>query len=192
MSGTPPTARRRRGSCDATNDRHIDAHQVVGFASELEPLASWGSMRDSVQIDLNVAADDGYRHLCHVEHASRWGVGVAGIRVLERDDSARPVRVRFVAMPARGSVAYELAYAYEPAQWAVRWWTTADGPRQLRGRARFVPTGPGRCRMRYEIDSTLTGPLPAWARAVLAEESAASIAFAFRRWVEGAAPGDRS
>ena len=42
----------------------------------------------------------------------------------------------------------------------------------------------GRCCMTYAVASATSDALPSWARAVLDEESAETVAYAFRRWIE--------
>ncbi len=137
-----------------------------------------------VGVDIAASPDQCYRALCDVERIPEWVAGVAEVTVLERDDRDRASRVRFTSMPSRGSLSYELVYEYEHDARIVRWHTVEVALRDLRGKAQFVELGGGRCRMTYAISNETADRLPGWARAVLDEESAQKVAYAFRRWVE--------
>lgn len=135
-------------------------------------------------VDIAASADQCYRLLCDVERIPEWVAGVAEVTILERDDRDRAWRVRFTGMPSRGSLSYELVYEYEQDARIVRWQTVEVALRDLRGKARFDELDGGRCRMTYAIRNDTGDQLPSWARAVLAEESAEKVAYAFRRFVE--------
>jgi len=137
-----------------------------------------------VGVDIAASADQCFALLCEVERLPEWVAGVADVMVLERDDAGRARRVRFTGMPSRGSLSYELVYEYDQAARIVRWHTVEVALRDLRGKARFDELDGGRCTMTYTVRSETAEQLPSWARAVLDEESAEKVAYAFRRWVE--------
>ena len=140
------------------------------------------SARAEVEIAAN--ADECYRRFCAVERVDEWVPGIAEIAVLETDGAGRATRVRYGGMPARGSLSYELRYDYDDASLTVRWRTVDVALRDLSGEARFTAIEGGRCRLSYGTTNATSEDLPAWARAVLDEESPQKVAFAFRRWLE--------
>ncbi|RMH39508.1 MAG: hypothetical protein D6689_16420 [Deltaproteobacteria bacterium] len=149
-------------------------------------------MRTEARVSIERSADDCYQLMCDVERAPAWLAGLAAVEVVERDADGRVVRAWFTAMPARGSLRYALRYDYDPAQRVVQWRSEEVALRELRGEARFTPAAPAdsrrgdRCILTYVQEHATSDALPAWARAVLAEESAEAVACAFRRWVETA------
>lgn len=126
-----------------------------------------------------------YQLLCAPHRVPEWVPGVADAHILATDDRGRPTRVRFVAMPARGSIEYVVGYDYDDAARRVRWANENTELREMRGEATVLDhNAPDACIVRYALRAAPGESLPPWAQAVLAEESPETVAYAFRRWAE--------
>ncbi len=137
-----------------------------------------------VTVDIAASAQLCYARLCAVDRIPEWLSGVADVVPLDTDDRDRATRVRFVSMPGRGSLAYELLYEYDDATRTIRWRSVEVALRDLRGHATFHDVGPGQCRLEYGMHNATSDALPGWARDVLGEETPEKVAYAFRRWIE--------
>ncbi|HTM21832.1 MAG TPA: SRPBCC family protein, partial [Kofleriaceae bacterium] len=76
--------------------------------------------------------------LADVGRVPEWVPGVADAQVLDRDPAGRALRVRFVGMPAAGSLEWVLRYGYDDHARCLRWQSDDDddGERSLEGEAR--------------------------------------------------------
>jgi hypothetical protein len=164
----------------------------------------------AASVDLACAAERGWALLADVRRVPEWVPGVADAEVLESDAAGRAVLVRFVSMPAAGSLDYVLRYSYDEGARTLRWWTD-DAPRSgaqrasaraerelaarderalrsLEGEAR-ISERPGGCRLDYVLTTWAARTLPAWAQASLADDTPERTARAFQRWVTSSAAG---
>jgi len=136
-------------------------------------------------VDVACSAEQCWRLLADVLRVPEWVPGVAAAEVVEADADGRPLVVRFIGMPAAGSLDYVLRYGHDDQLRTLRWRSQDDaGERHLEGEARVVDLGDGRCRLHYVLTSWNARSLPGWAQATLADDTPERTAGAFRRWAE--------
>ena len=137
----------------------------------------------TASVDLDCSAERAWSLLADVRRVPEWVPGVADASVLETDAAGRAVRVRFVGMPAAGSLVYVLRYRYDDAARTLRWLTDVGDDRSIEGEAR-ISERPGGCRLDYVLSTWSARSLPTWAQATLADDTPQRTARAFKRWVE--------
>jgi hypothetical protein len=86
---------------------------------------------------------------------------VKDVRILERDEEGRGLRVDYRAAALGKSIRYVLEYDYSEAPRAFSWkFVEGDMLRRLDGSYRFEPDGPASTRVHYELAVELAVPLP--------------------------------
>ncbi|MGI8796660.1 MAG: SRPBCC family protein [Acidimicrobiia bacterium] len=94
------------------------------------------------------------------ERYPEWAKDVKQVKVLERDDEGRGVRVEYRAAALGRSTGYVLEYDYSEAPRAFSWkLVEGDMLRQLDGRYGFEPDGEG-TRVSYDLTADPSIPLP--------------------------------
>lgn len=89
-----------------------------------------------------------------------WAKDVKQVKVLDRDDEGRGLRVEYRAAALGRSTRYVLEYDYGKAPAAFSWkLVEGDMLRQLDGRYGFEPDGEG-TRVSYELTADPSIPLP--------------------------------
>ncbi len=135
-------------------------------------------------VDLACSADDAWSRLADVRRVPEWVPGVADASVLETDAAGRATRVRFVGMPAAGSLVYVLLYRYDDASRTLRWLTDAGDERSIEGQARISERPGGGCRLDYVLQTWSARSLPVWAQTNLADDTPERTVRAFQRWLQ--------
>lgn len=99
------------------------------------------------------------------ERYADWAADVKNVRIVERDDSARPVKVAFRAEAFGRSVAYTLCYDYSKAPRELSWvQIEGDVTSQLDGTYVFVATDDGDTDVRYDLEVQLRVPIPGFVK----------------------------
>ncbi len=138
----------------------------------------------TASVDLACSAAHAWSLLADVRRVPEWVPGVADASVLETDAAGRAVRVRFVGMPAAGSLVYVLRYRYDDAARTLRWLTDVGDERSIEGEARISERPGGGSRLDYLLSSWSARSLPTWAQATLADDTPERAVHAFKRWAE--------
>jgi uncharacterized membrane protein len=93
------------------------------------------------------------------EHYPEWAADIKEVKVLDRDEQGRGVRVSYRAAAMGRSLHYTLAYEYGVEPMSMRWvLDEGDIMRQLDGEYRFEPAGDG-TEVTYELVVELVIPL---------------------------------
>ena len=93
------------------------------------------------------------------ERYPEWAADIKDVKVLDRDDEGRGIRVSYRAAAMGRSAHYTLAYEYGDGPRSMRWvLEEGDIMRQLDGEYRFEPAGDG-TEVTYELVVELVIPL---------------------------------
>lgn len=118
----------------------------------------------SERIRIDAPPERVYKIAVDFERYPEWAKDVKQVKVLERDDEGRGVRVESRAAALGRSTRYVLEYDYEEAPAAFSWkLVEGDMLRQLDGRYGFEPDGGG-TRVSYELTADPSIPLPGFVK----------------------------
>ena len=115
----------------------------------------------SERIRIDAPADRCFDVAVDFESYPEWVRDVKDVKILERDDQGRGVRVEFRAAALGKSIRYVLEYDYSGAPDSFSWkFVEGDMLRRLDGSYRFEPEGPSSTRVHYQLAVELAVPLP--------------------------------
>lgn len=120
-------------------------------AFAISPQTAEYAEPSEVSTTLPVSAGVAYEVFADAVETPRWLPVVQNARVLARSEQGRPSRVAFTGRLERGSVAYTLAYAYDPRELTVTWSTDDESSVRIKGDVRFLPLSPRACMMVYRL-----------------------------------------
>jgi uncharacterized membrane protein len=113
------------------------------------------------RIRIDAPADRCWDVAVDFESYSEWVRDVKDVKILDRDDQGRGLRVEYRAAALGKSVRYVLEYDYSEAPQAFTWkFIEGDMLRRLDGSYRFEADGPSSTRVHYELAVELAVPLP--------------------------------
>lgn len=113
------------------------------------------------RIRIEAPADRCWDVAVDFESYNEWVRDVKDVRILERDDEGRGLRVEFRAAALGKSIRYVLEYNYADAPGGFSWkFVEGDMLRRLDGTYRFEPDGPDSTRVHYQLAVELAVPLP--------------------------------
>ena len=113
------------------------------------------------RIRIDAPADRCWDVAVDFESYSEWVRDVKDVKILDRDDEGRGLRVEYRAAALGKSVRYVLEYDYSEAPRAFTWkFIEGDMLRRLDGSYRFESDGPNSTRVHYELAVELAVPLP--------------------------------
>jgi uncharacterized membrane protein len=113
------------------------------------------------RIRIEAPADRCWDVAVDFESYSEWVRDVKDVKILERDDEGRGLRVEFRAAALGKSVRYVLEYDYSGAPDSFSWkFVEGDMLRRLDGSYRFETVGPSSTRVHYQLAVELAMPLP--------------------------------
>ncbi|MGQ0805257.1 MAG: SRPBCC family protein [Actinomycetota bacterium] len=131
-----------------------------------------------------------YEIAADFERYPEWAKDVKQVKVLERDDEGRGLRVEYRAAALGRSTRYVLEYDYGEAPAAFSWkLVEGDMLRQLDGRYGFVPDGDG-TRVSYELTADPSIPLPGFIKRRAASKIIGTALKELKREAERPATGE--
>lgn len=117
------------------------------------------------EIVVNAPLERCYEVVSNVEEYPSWVPDVKEVKVLERDDQDRPLKVSFRAAAFGRSTHYTLVYDYSKAP-EVLSWTLEEGDMtsKLDGSYQFFSEPSGATRVTYELSVELRVPIPGFVK----------------------------
>jgi len=113
------------------------------------------------RIRIEAPADRCWDVAVDFESYPEWVRDVKDVKILERDDQGRGLRVEYRAAALGKSIRYVLGYDYSEAPGSFSWkFVEGDMLRRLDGTYRFEPDGGVSTRVHYELAVELAVPLP--------------------------------
>jgi uncharacterized membrane protein len=113
------------------------------------------------RIRIEAPADRCWDVAVDFESYPEWVRDVKDVKILERDEEGRGLRVEYRAAALGKSIRYVLEYNYADAPASFSWkFVEGDMLRQLDGTYRFEPDGATLTRVHYQLAVELSVPLP--------------------------------